>query len=1105
MWSSLTALGSGVTENAGEGIEKIYNGESTFCRLVGGLVGTGFTLSPVGLTASTVVMKVSMGAETTATIRVNGIDYETAAAAFDGEITADLDSPTAITTIELVRASGDNNYGAYYIKTDGRLLVDQGVWNNSQNWSDGIDPNGLTYNEPNANRGDWASIFNGDLVLGPNVKEANTPFSITFDPPLSGLVEFYNTDSPSLVKWSLDNSTYNNTNSGWTSVGSSVSTIYFKLQGNTNVKVLNAMRLNGAILTDSGVQWDTSQVWSSGGSDSDLDNGSWKHAFNGETGSHDTTAEWSAYAYGSDAAYTFPIPVSGKLGFLMSGGASADSLGKITLSDGQNLEVVNGASTAEWVYANVTDLTGFTLIANNVLNGTALNQVSLNGEMLVDAGSFGTNGFYLPFDPAATGVKYSSHLTKTSEADHTLAGAPEKAFDENDSTWFEIYVLSSSAPASAAFNTTINNVTTLEIYGGPSATGAGTLRVSGTNITTTDLTNMAGPSTSSNSVTVTTPGQPVSDLVFEVTGSGASLYNNMRIQKIVVNGKPLVDYSSIGIDDSGNDNHFRDTNFINSSNNFYINKDFVNVETTQGAIDGSPTQLFDGRLDTGVGAGQTARTNTFTLGKAVPIEAGQLVEAYVSSGKSGQYYVIVDSSGNTISTATVGPLNPQWIPFNSSSSNDIKEVRQVDTNGNYGGLAISAIRVNGKILTFNSIDTVVDTPLKNYAVLSSGNNGSLVTDSTPSGGHYGLVSKDDLYYEYVPRTVTSGGNSWASVGTSAPASESNFTGVKFDDLSIWSINGWVPSGATGSISAGDVVGIAWKNTTLSVFVNGEHKFSAYRPLITGDVSFKIRNDGINTGNVNAGQQPFAASNVTHDLAAGTVEIASTIPDTSQVWSDEWVGSSTIFSQTSSFDGNLTTFTSNSTSLNNCTWTSPTDLTGPFRIYAAGINGGGNTLIKINGDYITLLDTTPRWYDLDVDTLDTIQLFDIGATAGKLYAVEANGNILVDNDPTQDQSQVWSETIITSTVPPESDGPFKLAFDGNPLTYVRAGGDGDNITVNLTGFTGEPSVVINNNTFTPMTAVFNFADGTNVEKAGESGNKRWYWMEQSICWKKRSFK
>ena len=36
--------------------------------------------------------------------------------------------------------------------------------------------------------------------------------------------------------------------------------------------------------------------------------------------------------------------------------------------------------------------------------------VEVDGKILVDAGSFGSNGFYLPFDPAQEGANYSSQV-----------------------------------------------------------------------------------------------------------------------------------------------------------------------------------------------------------------------------------------------------------------------------------------------------------------------------------------------------------------------------------------------------------------------------------------------------------------------------------------------------------------------------------------------------------------------------------------------------------------------------------------------------------------------------------------------------------------------
>ena len=82
---------------------------------------------------------------------------------------------------------------------------------------------------------------------------------------------------------------------------------------------------------------------------------------------------------------------------------------------------------------NVTSTTISNIRVTSDTNVDAmLAQVVVNGKILVDAGSVGDNGFYLPFDPSAEGVNYSS--TVTYEAD---SGTPYEDPDRPFSNIFD--------------------------------------------------------------------------------------------------------------------------------------------------------------------------------------------------------------------------------------------------------------------------------------------------------------------------------------------------------------------------------------------------------------------------------------------------------------------------------------------------------------------------------------------------------------------------------------------------------------------------------------------------------------------------------------------
>ena len=60
--------------------------------------------------------------------------------------------------------------------------------------------------------------------------------------------------------------------------------------------------------------------------------------------------------------------------------------------------------------------TGKVVNGSNVGSMISYAAIVVNGEILVDGGSFGANGFHLPFDPEATGV--NTHTTFNNGTDY---------------------------------------------------------------------------------------------------------------------------------------------------------------------------------------------------------------------------------------------------------------------------------------------------------------------------------------------------------------------------------------------------------------------------------------------------------------------------------------------------------------------------------------------------------------------------------------------------------------------------------------------------------------------------------------------------------------
>ena len=159
------------------------------------------------------------------------------------------------------------------IKVGGRLLVDQGVWDNSQNWSDGF-----SASNPPAGQSS-SDAFNGSLANGAGPRLAKNgqdkPASLTGLNFSNATVKVYvfreNTGTIQMAVTAGDQTISNQT------VGTSVTAFtlnnctgtsidFLFTEGNVaNTSVfIAAFEIDDAILVDSGEQWDTSQRWSDG-------------------------------------------------------------------------------------------------------------------------------------------------------------------------------------------------------------------------------------------------------------------------------------------------------------------------------------------------------------------------------------------------------------------------------------------------------------------------------------------------------------------------------------------------------------------------------------------------------------------------------------------------------------------------------------------------------------------------------------------------------------------------------------------------------------------------------------------------------------------------
>ena len=412
------------------------------------------------------------------------------------------------------------------------------------------------------------------------------------------------------------------------------------------------------------------------------------------------------------------------------------------------------------------------------------------------------------------------------------------------------------------------------------------------------------------------------------------------------------------------------------------------------------------------------------------------------------------------------------VPF-SGTLNSLQISGGASTDYFYG------ISVDGILLIDADIqDTVVDTPIKNYAVLDSTRtgstaaakliNGSLIFDTDGTGSEYpasyatqGMASSSGKYYWET--TFTKGSNYLIGIGNSS-ASSDIFIGSDSNSLGYYTAldgSGKLYPGATNygeAYGVGDVIGTTFDSDAgvITWYKNGVSQGPIN--VLGGQTMYP----GVSKGSdslvgiqINFGQQPFAASNVTHDLAAGTVEIASSIPNTSQVWSNgtktgsvtDWseaftsAGDTDEDSRVLSGDGSAGTSTLEFTGLGNAQ---------SVRVF--GLRQVEETEILINGTTNADVTVDPSgsnsWsspINVSGTGLNSISLTGYGSYNAILNAVEVDGQLLVDNDPTQDSSQVWSSNLVTNLGSFQSGYPPAHAFDGDKNKFASAawGDDFDN--------------------------------------------------------------
>ena len=115
----------------------------------------------------------------------------------------------------------------------------------------------------------------------------------------------------------------------------------------------------------------------------------------------------------------------------------------------------------------------------------------------------------------------------------------------------------------------------------------------------------------------------------------------------------------------------------------------------------------------------------FVPDSAIPFN---VLKIYVKSF-GGQLVTNVGGGGDADVTSTLVVIGNDISVYTNTTPNTLTSVKYNSSHSNY--MALVGIEINGEMLIDPlAVDTVLDTPMKNYAVMESGNAGNLQLNGT---------------------------------------------------------------------------------------------------------------------------------------------------------------------------------------------------------------------------------------------------------------------------------------------------------------------------------------------------------------------------------------
>ena len=861
----LTNLFNGTTGSGGN--NSCYAGGPTYPSTV--------QLDFTSLPANAPVVVHGYGAlATSGILSINGVDVSADLnfAGLDFDISDNVRADGTLTIAFTANNGGVDDFAALtYIEVDGQMLVD-GPANNDQVWSSsGATASNGTYD------GTPADVFDGDestswyVSGGPNPGATGTiPFS-GIDVDSKVRILFY--PRQGTVPLSV---TINGTTETKNITGNSVQWVEFLGSGplssisatTTDTYMgFHVIEVDDKLLIDGGAQWNTSQVWSDGA---------------GPAGAFQQSA---SLAFDGDTSTNALFGVNNTVAFDLLGITSVTKVEILTEGSAQECPVLlNGSSSGVTIAAGqskgwVSIYDGSAITLNSVgftVGGASqsLYAIRVNNEILVDPGSFGSNGFYLPFDPAATGKNYSANTSGTVSYSN-----PQNAFDGSLSTQCA-GPNPKGKPGEFTFNFNPPLSGKIEVYG---SSGSNTAQA-GDQILLSDgsVWDLQNVGLSSKKWHDFGTKSNITSITLKTTSTNNSA--GVDLSAVRVDGEILIDeHTYVGTDDSGKNNHFRPENFA-VGNTSQVWSDGGSANFTPGNMEEGWKGMFDGDESTRLYVNTSSDAEVFTVTFSPALTSVTSLTQICSGSNTSK----ITANGNTTvvvpSASAWGSRKEQNILSTLEGSTTLSSL---SFTAGVNDASFGSIKVNGvPLIDANAQDTVTDTPIKDYAVLegSGGNitisNGNLVSTNGASGsGHSNARSTQSMsagkyYFEGIPTAKSDFGDNM--IGVVQSTFGNNWVGsagsVSYDCTRGWKyVDGTATDKTLPLASFGDIVGVALDvdARTIDFYLNGTLVYSETAPA--GDLNFAVGHS--QTANiVNFGQQPFAASNVTHNMTTGVVTI-----------------------------------------------------------------------------------------------------------------------------------------------------------------------------------------------------------------------------------------